>query len=162
MDFLNTVSCAIAAAYEAVANKNRQAASNNRLKAIVRSEMGTINRAYIALGKHFYNDLRQQATGDQAVLCNAIDQARERIEKVREKLAVEKQAEENGKKDAQAAVREKARAWDEDLENDDILTEKLKESPVYHPFVAQAQEAADDSESEEDLKMPEPRTGDGE
>ena len=55
-----------------------------------------------------------------------------------------------------------ARAWDEDLENDDILTEKLRESPVYHPFVAQAQEAADDAESEEDLKMPEPRSGDGE
>ena len=84
MDFFNTVSCAIAAAYEAVANKNRQTASNNRLKAIVRSEMGTINRAYIALGKHFYNDLRHQATGDEAVLCSAIDQAQERIQKARE------------------------------------------------------------------------------
>lgn len=158
MDFLNTVSCAVAAAYEAVANKNRQTASNNRLKAIVRSEMGTINRAYIALGKHFYNDLRQQATGDEAVLCNAIDQAQERIQKARKKLAAQKQAKENGEK----AVQGKNPPWEDDLENDDILTEKLKESPVYHPFVAQAQEAADDLESEEDLKMPEPRTGDGE
>ena len=162
MDFFNTVSCAIAATYEAVANKNRQTASNNRLKAIVRSEMGTINRAYIALGKHFYNDLRHQATGDEAVLCSAIDQAQERIQKAREKLAAEKLVKGNGGKDAQTDGRGKARAWEEDLENDDILTEKLRESPVYHPFVAQAQEAADDAESEEDLKMPEPRTGDGE
>ena len=58
MDLFNTISCAVAAAYEAVANRNRQAAVNNRLKAVVRSELATINRAYIALGKHFYNDLR--------------------------------------------------------------------------------------------------------
>ena len=88
MDLFNTISCAVAAAYEAVANRNRQAAVNNRLKAVVRSEMGTINRAYIALGKHFYNDLRSQATGDEAVLCNAIDQAKERILKAREKLCL--------------------------------------------------------------------------
>ena len=79
MDLFNTISCAVAAAYEAVANRNRQAAVNNRLKAVVRSELATINRAYIALGKHFYNDLRSQAAGDEAVLCNAIDQAKERI-----------------------------------------------------------------------------------
>ena len=56
MDLFNTISCAVAAAYEAVANRNRQAAVNNRLKAVVRSELAAINRAYIALGKHFYND----------------------------------------------------------------------------------------------------------
>ena len=66
MDLFNTISCAVAAAYEAVANRNRQAAVNNRLKAVVRSELATINRAYIALGKHFYNDLRSQAAGDEA------------------------------------------------------------------------------------------------
>lgn len=158
MDFLNTVSCAVTAAYRAVANRNRQAAVNNRLKAIVRSEMGTINRAYIALGKHFYNDLRGQATGDQAVLCNAIDQAKERIQKAREKLAVENKTKGSGSKGPE----EKPHIWEEDLENDDVLTQKLKESPVYHPFVAQAQEAADDSEPEEELKMPEPGTGNGE
>ena len=53
MDLFNTISCAVAAAYEAVANRNRQAAVNNRLKAVVRSELAAINRAYIALGKHF-------------------------------------------------------------------------------------------------------------
>ena len=143
MDLFNTISCAVAAAYEAVANRNRQAAVNNRLKAVVRSELATINRAYIALGKHFYNDLRSQAAGDEAVLCNAIDQAKERILKAREKLAAESQA------------------WEQDEENDDVLTENLKESPVYHPFVAQAQEAEEDSETEE-LKMPRPHTGGGE
>ena len=70
MDLFNTISCAVAAAYEAVANRNRQAAVNNRLKAVVRSELAAINRAYIALGKHFYNDLRSQAAGDEAVLCH--------------------------------------------------------------------------------------------
>lgn len=158
MDFLNTISCAVAAAYEAVANRNRQAAVNNRLKAIVRSEMGTINRAYIALGKHFYNDLRSQATGDEAVLCNAIDQAKERILKAREKLAEENRP---TKGTGKAEVRN-IRAWEADEENDDVLTEKLKESPVYHPFVAQAQEAEEDSETEEDLKMPKPYAGGGE
>lgn len=152
MDLLNTISCAVAAAYEAVANRNRQAAVNNRLKAIVRSEMGTINRAYIALGKHFYNDLRSQATGDEAVLCNAIDQAKERILKAREKLA----AENRPTKGTGKAEVKNAQAWEEDPENDDVLTEKLKESPVYHPFVAQAQEAEEDAE--EDLKMPKPHT----
>lgn len=44
MDLFNTISCAVAAAYEAVANRNRQAAVNNRLKAVVRSELATINR----------------------------------------------------------------------------------------------------------------------
>lgn len=39
MDLFNTISCAVAAAYEAVANRNRQAAVNNRLKAVVRSEL---------------------------------------------------------------------------------------------------------------------------
>ena len=53
MDLFNTISCAVAATYEAVANRNRQAAVNNRLKAVVRSELAAINRAYIALGKHF-------------------------------------------------------------------------------------------------------------
>lgn len=51
-------------------------------------------------------------------------------------------------------------AWEQDEENDDVLTENLKESPVYHPFVAQAQEAEEDSETEE-LKMPRPHTGGG-
>ena len=157
MDLFNTISCAVAAAYEAVANRNRQAAVNNRLKAVVRSELATINRAYIALGKHFYNDLRSQAAGDEAVLGNAIDQAKERILKAREKLAAESQP---TKGSGKAKVKN-TQAWEQDEENDDVLTENLKESPVYHPFVAQAQEAEEDSETEE-LKMPRPHTGGGE
>ena len=51
MDLFNTISCAVAAAYEAVANRNRQAAVNNRLKAVVRSELATINRGLHRPGK---------------------------------------------------------------------------------------------------------------
>ena len=70
MDLFNTISCAVAAAYEAVANRNRQAAVNNRLKAVVRSELATINRAYIALGKHFYNDLPGRRRRGGSVQCH--------------------------------------------------------------------------------------------
>ena len=88
MDLFNTISCAVAAAYEAVANRNRQAAVNNRLKAVVRSELAASTGLHRP-GKALYNDLRSQAAGDEAVLCNAIDQAKERILKAREKLAAE-------------------------------------------------------------------------
>lgn len=159
MELWNTVSHAASAAYGAVVRRNRQAAVNNRLKAIVRGELGTINRAYIALGKYYYNELRDQARGDQALLCSTIDQAKERIQKAQEQLTVEK-AEKPIWEDAQ----KKKTSFPEEQEDpgeETIPTESAGESPVRYPFAAPVREAEDDAEAEDAFKIQEAPEGPG-
>ena len=154
MDLLNTISCAVSSAYGAVVRKNRQAEQNNRLKAIVKSELGVMNRAYIALGKYYYKQLRGQASGDQAVLCSAIDQATERIQKARGQMLTGEPAKDLSPEEQEPQAPE----TDEEPEGD-APTMELKDSPVYHPFLTHAREAQEELEEEDDLKMPEPYLG---
>ena len=56
----------ICSAVDAMVEKNRLAAQNNRLKLVIKAENNAITRAYIALGKHYYNTMKETADGEAA------------------------------------------------------------------------------------------------
>lgn len=66
---------------------HRKKALNQRLKEIVKKENAEVNRAYLALGKRYYESLRGK-TGDEAAdrMCVKVDCAQERMRKARKCL----------------------------------------------------------------------------
>ncbi|MCI5655574.1 MAG: hypothetical protein SOT80_08050 [Candidatus Pseudoruminococcus sp.] len=87
MNFLNTIGSGITQAIDTVVEKNRYIAYTNRLKFVIKSETETLNRAYSALGKHFYKDLKgDPESAEVQRLCKVIDVAQERLKKAQDRL----------------------------------------------------------------------------
>lgn len=66
MSFLNTLKCGFNSAVDAISGcaqafveKNRANAKLNRLRAVMKSESELMNRAYIALGKGYYEQIKK-------------------------------------------------------------------------------------------------------
>ena len=89
MNILNTIGSGITQAIDTVVEKNRYIAYTNRLKFVIKSETETLNRAYIALGKHFYKDLKGDTESAEVQrLCRVIDVAQERLKKAQDRQCV--------------------------------------------------------------------------
>ena len=87
MNILNTIGSGITQAIDTVVEKNRYIAYTNRLKFVIKSETETLNRAYSALGKHFYKDLKGDTESAEVQrLCRVIDVAQERLKKAQDRL----------------------------------------------------------------------------
>lgn len=87
MNFLDNIGTGISQAIDAVVEKNRYLAYTNRLKYVIRSETETLNRAYIALGKHFYKNLKgDPESAEVQRLCNVIEVAQIRLKKAQDRL----------------------------------------------------------------------------
>lgn len=87
MNIFGTISTGIAQAIDTVVEKNRYLAYTNRLKFVIKSETETLNRAYCALGKHFYKDLKgDPESAEVQRLCKVIDVAQERLKKAQDRL----------------------------------------------------------------------------
>lgn len=87
MNILNTIGSGITQAIDTVVEKNRYIAYTNRLKFVIKSETETLNRAYSALGKHFYKDLKgDPESAEVQRLCRVIDVAQERLKKAQDRL----------------------------------------------------------------------------
>lgn len=87
MNLFDNIGTGITQAIDTVVEKNRRLAYTNRLKYVIKSETETLNRAYIALGKHFYKDLKgDPESAEVERLCKVIDIAQERLKKAQDRL----------------------------------------------------------------------------
>lgn len=76
-------------AMDAVIAYERKKAYNNRMRKVIDGEEKNINRAYIALGKHYYKNLRTSSQDEAAkLLCRAIDESRTREQAARKLLQI--------------------------------------------------------------------------
>ncbi len=87
MNFLSNIGTGITQAIDTVVEKNRRLAYINRLNYVIKGETETLNRAYIALGKHFYKNLNGETQNTEVErLCKVIEVAQERLKKAQDRL----------------------------------------------------------------------------
>ena len=72
-------------AIETVAEYNRTQAELTRLRIILKGETEKLNRAYIELGKEYFNIIKDNESDEHKDLIDTIDSAKEKIEKTRER-----------------------------------------------------------------------------
>ncbi|MCH5304164.1 MAG: hypothetical protein J1E41_04815 [Ruminococcus sp.] len=73
---------------QTIVEKNRQNAQLNRLRTIMKNECEMINRAYITLGKKYYDNKvngRSEACENEQALFNIIENSKAQIKKARER-----------------------------------------------------------------------------
>ncbi len=95
MTFLDTVKNGLNCAVETVSSvtqtlveKNRQNAQLNRLRTVMRNECEMINRAYISLGKKYYDNKingRNESCENEEQLFKVIENSKAQIKKARER-----------------------------------------------------------------------------
>lgn len=86
----------MAGAMDAVIAYERKKAYNNRMRKVIDGEEKNINRAYIALGKYYYKNLRASSQDEAAkLLCRAIDESRTREQAARKLLQITMQGKRN-------------------------------------------------------------------
>ena len=95
MAFIDTVKTGITTAVDTVSGvtqtiieKNRANAQLNRLRAVMKSECEMINRAYIQLGKNYYEnkiDGKDDVCPNEEELFSIIEQSKENIKRARER-----------------------------------------------------------------------------
>lgn len=80
MDFIKSIGDAMLGAKDFVLEKNRKSALANRLRAVVKCEEQSAQRAYMALGRYYYHNLRDAGNSITEQECTVIDAAEKRIE----------------------------------------------------------------------------------
>ena len=123
-----------------VAEKNRKTALANRLRTVIRCEEKAAERAYLALGRYYYHNLRNEANAETETHCIDIEAAEKRIEEAMLKL--------------EALLREnEEEPTIEEITVDDVqeLTDIPTEESVPEGFVDEAVEAAAEKDASEDL-----------
>ena len=73
-------------AVDVVAEKNRKTAMANRLRTVIRCEEKAAERAYLALGRYYYHNLRDASNAEIENYCVGIETAEQRIEDAMLKL----------------------------------------------------------------------------
>lgn len=86
MDIFKNVADSVAKAVDFVVDQNRKTALINRLKIVISNEKEVKARAYVALGKYYYENSRDEENGETENLCAAIDNADRRLKKAYTKL----------------------------------------------------------------------------
>lgn len=98
MDFLDTVKNSLNSAVDTISavthtiiEKNRTNAQLNRLRLVMKNESEMINRAYIALGKHYYeSSIKGEAfvpAQNESELFKVIETSKTKIKKARERYS---------------------------------------------------------------------------
>lgn len=90
-DSLNTAVDTISTITNTIIEKNRTNAQLNRLRLVMKNESEMINRAYIALGKNYYEGSKSERgfvpPQNQAELFEVIETSKKRIKKARERYS---------------------------------------------------------------------------
>ena len=93
MNFLKNISAAfktaggaVQSAVKVVEEKNRRTALMNRLRTVIRCEEKAEERAYLALGRYYYHNLRDAENTVTEPYCIDIEAAQKRIDAAVEKL----------------------------------------------------------------------------
>ena len=85
MSIADVIGKKIVNAIDSVAEYNRTQAELTRLRLIIKSETGRLNRAYITLGKEYCNKLKENGDAEHLELIETINSAEARINEVRER-----------------------------------------------------------------------------
>lgn len=86
MNFFGKVTQNVSKAVDYVIDKNRKSALVNRLRIVIKNERENESRAYIALGKYYFQNLRDAENEETETLCNAVELADQRMKKAFAKL----------------------------------------------------------------------------
>ncbi|WP_101698173.1 hypothetical protein [Clostridium minihomine] len=86
MKILSSVAANVTKAIDFVVEANRKNALINRIKAVVRCEEKNIDRAYIALGKYYYNNLRDKDLEETERHCLALENSKRRLDRALTRL----------------------------------------------------------------------------
>ena len=140
MSILHNVYQGVSSAVNLVVEKNRKNNLINRIKYVIREEETKANEAYIALGKYYFNHMRQQDNEETEFYCKAVEHANNRIDRALAKLDeltidaedffcdedFESACEDLGFTSCENA--EEASSWDyTETINDDIVADKTKQ-----------------------------------
>ena len=79
MDFLKNITAAIKEAAGAVAEQNHRTAQANRIRGLLKVESQAAEQEYLALGRYYYNQLRDPENPVTESHCAAIDELEARI-----------------------------------------------------------------------------------
>lgn len=86
MSFFGTVTGSVTKAVDYVVEKNRKAALVNRIRIVIKNERENEARAYVALGKYYFENLRDAQNEETEPLCKAVELADKRMKKAFIKL----------------------------------------------------------------------------
>lgn len=86
MDFLKTAADSVTRAVNFVVDKNRRAAMMNRLKIVIRNEKDTQARAYMELGKYYFENLRDSENEKTEKYCTMVENSGRRLKRAYSKL----------------------------------------------------------------------------
>lgn len=86
MDFLKNIGETVNSALDYVVEKNRKFTKSAKIKRLIKKESNAIIKSYVTLGKHYYNDLRDVPDNEMKKVCEAIDESKKEIVKLKEKL----------------------------------------------------------------------------
>ncbi len=86
MDFLKNIGETVNSALDYVVEKNRKFTKSAKIKRLIKKESNAIIKSYVTLGKHYYNDLRDVPDSEMKKICEAIDESKKEIAKLKEKL----------------------------------------------------------------------------
>lgn len=86
MDVFKNVADSVTKAVNFVVDKNRRAALINRLKIVIRNEKEVEARAYIELGRYYFENLRDPENSRTEPLCVAVENSDRRLKRAFAKL----------------------------------------------------------------------------
>lgn len=86
MDFLKNLGETFNGAIDFVIEKNRKFSKVASLKKQIKKESNEVVKSYIVLGKHYYNELRDVPNYDMQKICKAIDNYKQEIKRLKDKL----------------------------------------------------------------------------
>lgn len=86
MKFLESLGNSIAKCLDAVTERNHRASLINRLRIVIKNERETTARAYVALGKYYYDHLRDRDNEETERLCRDVDESTARMRRAFDKM----------------------------------------------------------------------------
>lgn len=117
MDFLRNLGETFNGAVDFVIEKNRKFSKLTKIKKQIKKESNAVVKAYITLGKHYYNELRDVPNYDMQKLCDSIDNSKKEIKRLKDKL-------EEVKNEVDLSE------FEEFVENDDQIENTLEETDL--------------------------------
>ncbi|MGN0537199.1 MAG: hypothetical protein ACI4M3_04415 [Acutalibacteraceae bacterium] len=87
MYFIDRIGMGLSQAVQGIVDSNRKYAQLNRLNLVIKAETQTLNEAYIALGKHYYQSMNHEQNEeiDFTELTKTIETAKARLKKAQER-----------------------------------------------------------------------------
>ncbi|MCH5353249.1 MAG: hypothetical protein J1E06_07275 [Acutalibacter sp.] len=86
MKLLDRIKEAAGNAASRLEERNRKAAAANRLRTVIRCEEAAAEKEYLALGRYFYNNLRDKGNDVTEAHCAELEEIEARLEKALDQL----------------------------------------------------------------------------